>query len=239
MGSNSFPHLASYQDFNFPCPRENEDMVAVGGNLSPGMLLSAYQRGIFPWGTGCETEPIHWFSLNPRCVLKPENLHVSKSTKKHIKRNIFSIKLDDNFNEVITTCAQHQRSTQNSGSWINSSMISAYCTLHELGYAHSVSAYDKQGFAGGFYGIKLGAVFFGESMVSLRPNASKIAFIHFVRYFSSQGLKLIDCQQPSPHMLALGAELVPRNHFRQLLDALTMRDGATECWSHLHPESIS
>ncbi len=239
MGSPIFPHLASYQDFNFPPPREGEDMVAMGGNLSPGMLLSAYQRGIFPWGNGSEDEPIYWYSLNPRCVLDPKNLHVSKSTKKHMKRNIFTIKLDVNFNEVITCCAHHYRPKQEGGTWINGSMIKAYNILHELGYAHSVSAFDDSGFAGGFYGIKLGSVFFGESMVSLRPNASKIAFIQFVRYFAMQGLKLIDCQQSSPHILALGAQLIPRQHFQKLIEPLVLRAEAAECWAHLHPEIIS
>jgi leucyl/phenylalanyl-tRNA--protein transferase len=211
-----FPFLSENQRFNFPPPEKarHHRIVASGGNLSPGMLLSAYEQGLFPWyGEG---EPVIWHSPDPRFVIFPEKLHVSRSMQKILRQKKFAITLNQNFQDVITSCSQAKRPGQN-GTWITSDMIEAYTELHRLGFAHSAEAYLDGELAGGCYGVLVGKVFFGESMFTLKPNASKAAFIILARMLFEKDVRLIDCQQHTPHLESLGAEDISRTEFLALL----------------------
>jgi len=212
-----FPYLDENNTFQFPTPDSAtpEGIVAVGGNLSPGMLLSAYNQGIFPWYS--DGDPIIWWSPDPRCVIFTDELHVSKSMKKLLRRGQFSITLDRRFRDVITACKKIPRRGQN-GTWITDAMLEAYSILHDLGYAHSVEVLDDGWLAGGMYGVSLGSFFFGESMFSLIPNASKAAIIRLNNIIKKMGFLMIDCQIFSLHLRTLGARMIPRNEFLRLLE---------------------
>jgi len=215
-----FPYLYENETFRFlpPDSATPEGIVAVGGNLSPGMLLSAYSQGIFPWYS--DGDPIIWWSPDPRCVIFTDELHVSKSMKKLLRRGQFHITLDRRFRDVITACKKIPRSGQN-GTWITDAMLEAYIVLHDLGYAHSVEVWDGKWLAGGMYGISLGNFFFGESMFSLIPNASKAAIIRLNDIIKKMSFLMIDCQIYSAHLKTLGARMIPRDEFlRQLKDGL-------------------
>jgi leucyl/phenylalanyl-tRNA--protein transferase len=211
-----FPYLDKNTTFRFPDPGSAtpEGIVAIGGNLSPGMLLSAYSQGIFPWYS--DGDPIIWWSPDPRCVLFTDELHVSKSMKKLMLRGRFDITLDRQFQDVITACKKTPRRGQH-GTWITDAMLEAYCILHDLGYAHSVEVWDRSRLAGGMYGVSLGNFFFGESMFSLIPNASKAAIIHLNDIIRKIGFSTIDCQIYSAHLKTLGARMIPRDDFLRLL----------------------
>ena len=211
-----FPFLSASERFLFPSPEKskNNSIIAVGGNLSPGMLLSAYEQGLFPWF--CETDPILWHCPDPRFVILQGKLRVSSSMKKIIRRGDFTIGLDHNFLDVITSCSRIERPNQ-SGTWITPDIIAAYTELHTLGWAHSAEAYFEGELAGGCYGIRLGRIFFGESMFSRKPNASKAAFLTLARFLFDDGVLLIDCQQNTQHMKSLGAEEISRSKFLSLL----------------------
>ena len=211
-----FPFLSENERFSFPDPAEAEhhSFVARGGNLSPGMLLSAYEQGVFPWYS--EGEPIFWHSPDPRFVLFPEKLHISESMKKVLRRNEFTIRLDENFSGVITGCSRAERPGQG-GTWITADMIAAYTELHRLGWAHSAEAYYGGELSGGCYGIRLGNIFFGESMFSRRPNASKAAFLSLTRLLFGDSIRFIDCQTHTRHLESLGAEDISRKEFLSLL----------------------
>jgi len=211
-----FPFLSENQRFIFPPPEKakHHSVVAWGGNLSPGMLLSAYEQGIFPWYS--EDEPVIWHSPDPRFVIFPEKLHVSKSMQKILRQRIFTIKFNQDFSGVITSCSQAKRPGQG-GTWITPDMIKAYTELHRLGWAHSAEAYLDGQLAGGCYGILIGRFFFGESMFSLRPNASKAAFLTLARMLFENGVRLIDCQQHTSHLESLGAVDISRIEFLTLL----------------------
>jgi len=211
-----FPFLSENQRFQFPPPEKSEhnSVVAWGGNLSPGMLLSAYEQGIFPWYS--EGEPVIWHSPDPRFVIFPEKLHVSKSMQKILRQKIFTIKFNQDFSGVITSCSQVKRPGQG-GTWITHDMIKAYTELHRLGWAHSAEAYFGGELSGGCYGILIGKIFFGESMFSLRPNASKAAFLTLARMLFEKGVRLIDCQQHTSHLESLGAVDISRVEFLTLL----------------------
>lgn len=210
-----FPYLPAEIDFEFPACDSDDGVVAIGGDLSPGMLFSAYRRGIFPWYND-DASPVIWHSPNPRFVLFPEKLHISKKFKAFLKKQIWSVHLDRDFAQVIACCACQPRSGQN-GTWITDSMQAAYLELHKLGFAHSCEVYEEDIFIGGLYGINLGKVFFGESMVSLKSQASRYAFIKFVQYFTQRGLALIDCQQKTQYLEGLGGQDIPRDTFIHLL----------------------
>jgi leucyl/phenylalanyl-tRNA--protein transferase len=218
-----FPYLSENERFSFPPPEkaDHESVVAWGGNLSPGMLLSAYEQGLFPWYS--ETEPVIWQSPDPRFVLFPEKFHVSSSMKKVLSRRHFTVTFDEDFSGVIKACSQVSRPGQG-GTWITRDIIAAYTELHRLGAAHSAEAYSDGKLAGGCYGIRLGNVFFGESMFSLEANASKAAFINLAIFLFYDGVRFIDCQQPSRHLESFGAEEISRPDFLRLLkDTLTQR----------------
>ncbi len=188
-------------------------LLAVGGDLSPERLLAAYREGIFPWyGDG---EPILWWSPDPRFVLFPDELHVSRSMRQFLKKGIVRITFDRDFRGVISAC-RGPRPGQD-GTWITAEMREAYCVLHDLGYAHSVEVWQGEELAGGLYGVSLGRAFFGESMFSAIPNASKAALITLVAQLRERGFDLIDCQVDTAHLAGLGARPIPRRTFRTLL----------------------
>ena len=204
------------RNISFP-PVETADengFLAIGGDLSPERLLEAYRSGIFPWYN--EEDPICWWSPDPRFVLFPDELHVSKSMKQVISSNQFSFTINRAFEQVIRACSTVKRKDAN-GTWINEEMIEAYCRLHKYGHALSAEAWEDNKLVGGLYGIKMGELFFGESMFSMMTNASKFAFIKFVQQLQAEGLKLVDCQMHTGHLESLGAVMVPRKQFIEIL----------------------
>ena len=210
-----FPRLNETVRFKFPDPDEwNGDIISVGGNLSPGLLLSAYEQGIFPW-YGPE-DPVIWQSPDPRCVIFPDKLHISNSMQKIFNSKTFKITYDENFDGVIRGCAQIKRPNQN-GTWITNDIIEAYTELHRLGWAHSAEAWQDGELAGGCYGVLLGRVFCGESMFAKKPNASKAAFLSFAKLLFEHGAAFIDCQVPNSHLISLGGEEMARKDFLELL----------------------
>ena len=210
-----FPFLNEYESFDFPVPEEGlHSVIAVGGNLSPGMLLSAYEQGIFPWYS--PGDPLLWQSPDPRFVIFRENLHISKSMKKVLRQKEFEIYLDRDFESVINNCACITRPGQ-PGTWITEDMIEAYTGLHYLGWAHSAESYQSGRLVGGCYGIRLGKVFFGESMFALVPNASKAAFITLASLLFADETAFVDCQTPTDHLGSLGGQEINRDDFLTLL----------------------
>jgi leucyl/phenylalanyl-tRNA--protein transferase len=196
--------------------REPDGLLAVGGDLSTERVLSAYRHGIFPWYS--EDQPILWWSPDPRTVLFPASLKISRSLRRTLNQGQFQLTLDTAFHEVITACAEPR--ARSFGTWITPEMTAAYCKLHAQGFAHSVECRFDGSLVGGLYGVAIGRVFFGESMFSREPNASKVAFCHLVRQLASWEFGLIDCQVYSSHLASLGAEEIPRSRFVQQLDIL-------------------
>jgi leucyl/phenylalanyl-tRNA--protein transferase len=212
----AFPHLHEYERFVFPQDEIYDSSVrAIGGNLSPGMLLSAYEQGLFPWYN--EDDPILWHSPDPRFVLFKENLHISKSMKKVLRQKKFEVKFDTNFLGVMQNCAAKERPGQD-GTWISNDMINAYTKMHELGWAHSAESYLDGKLAGGCYGMRLGNAFFGESMFSLCPNASKAAFLTLAQILFDDEILFIDSQVHTDYLETLGAINIPRKNYLELLN---------------------
>lgn len=188
-------------------------LLAVGGDLSPERLLAAYGEGIFPWYS--DGEPILWWSPDPRFVLFPAELRVSRSMRQFLKKRPFRITFDQDFPAVIAAC-QKSRTGQD-GTWITREMQEAYIALHEMGYAHSVEVWQGQTLVGGLYGVSLGRSFFGESMFSRMANASKAALITLCSRLKELDFDLIDCQVKSPHLASMGARPISRREFTALL----------------------
>ena len=211
------PRDTSYQ---FPdvslAMTEPDGLLAVGGTLCPQRLQNAYCHGIFPWYN--EDQPILWWSPNPRAVLFPPKLHVSRSLRKTQRHNPFTVTLDQAFEAVIDGCSEPRQKQR--GTWISPEMKAAYSKMFQLGHAHSVECWQERELVGGLYGLAFGKVFFGESMFSRRTDASKIAFVHFVKQLQRWGFLIIDCQVETEHLMSLGAELIPRSHFVQMLENL-------------------
>ena len=203
------------QECHFPDPRlaDAEGLIAIGGDLKPERILNAYRNGIFPW---YNEDPILWWSPDPRFVLFPKNLKISKSMKRIMKKGIFEFSINRSFKSVIQHCASIKRQDQQ-GTWLNNNMQDAYCHLHDLGYAHSVECWYDQQLVGGLYGISIGKCFFGESMFSLSANASKAAFIFFMERLSDLSYTMVDCQIYSDHLHSLGSDFITRNEFLTLL----------------------
>ena len=219
----AFPYLGEKDRYDFPSIEKwNDDIVAIGGNLSPGMLLSAYEQGIFPWYN--PGDPILWQSPDPRMLIFPGELRVSRSMRKLLDRGRFEIAINRDFEAVIRGCAAMERPGQD-GTWIDSDIIAAYIEMHRLGWAHSAEAYLDGELAGGCYGLLLGNVFFGESMFARKPNASKAAFISFAETLFSCGAAFIDCQLPTDHLCSLGGRAMSREDFVSLLKR-TLRGAA-------------
>jgi len=208
------------EELVFPDPSlANKDgLLAVGGDLRPARLLLAYRNGIFPWYS--DGDPILWWSTDPRLVLYPHEIVLSRSLKKTLRKGNFQSTIDHAFEQVIQACA-HSRGRTESGTWITDEMIAAYNRLHQLGHAHSVETWYAGQLVGGLYGISLGRCFFGESMFSEMSDASKVALVYLARHLRQCEFQLIDCQMPSDHLIRLGARLIPRYAFlSQLKDAL-------------------
>ncbi|MDR2793775.1 MAG: leucyl/phenylalanyl-tRNA--protein transferase [Treponema sp.] len=212
---SDIPYLSENERFVFP-PAEKSGgaIVAIGGNLSPGMLLSAYEQGIFPWYS--EGEPILWQSPDPRFVIFPEKLHISTSMRKVFKKKQFEVHFDRDFAGVIKNCAYIPRPWQ-AGTWLTDEMIDAYITLHKLGFAHSAESYIAGELVGGCYGVKLGRVFSGESMFTKVSNASKAAFLTLARFLFDQGVLFIDSQVYTPYIESLGGQNMKRSDYLILL----------------------
>lgn len=204
-------------DLVFPSPRlaSEEGLLAIGGDLSRQRLLLAYRMGIFPWYS--RSEPILWWSPDPRLVLYPAEFRVSKSLQKTIHKGVFRVTMDEAFEAVINACAQ-SRTRAGEGTWIVDEMIDAYCNLHRAGFAHSVESWKDGRLAGGLYGVSLGRCFFGESMFTHISNASKVAFAALVKHLLALNFNLIDCQVTTSHLLRLGAREIPRIQFLNELE---------------------
>lgn len=195
---------------------EPDGLLAIGGDLSTTRLLTAYRNGIFPW---YEDEVPLWWCPDPRFVLFPDKLKINKTTKALLKRNEFEFSINTAFKEVIHHCKNVIRPGQE-GTWITPEVEKAYCKLYELGHAHSAEVWKNNKLVGGLYGIKMGKVFFGESMFSLEGNASRFAFTKYVQQLIAEQVELIDCQIYSDYLESMGAEMIPRTAFTQLLQNL-------------------
>lgn len=203
--------------------RQPNGLLAIGGDLSPERLLAAYARGIFPWFDA--DQPILWWSPDPRMVLYPEELKISRSLSRRLRRDDYQVRFNTAFGAVIAACAATMRPGQD-GTWITDTMIAAYTRLHAAGYAHSVETWIDGQLAGGLYGVAIGRMFYGESMFHRVSDASKIAFVHLVRHLRAQGFGLIDCQMETTHLASLGARPIARRVFLQQLAALTAQHPA-------------
>ena len=200
----------------FPDPHQvrGDGPAAFGGDLSPERLFAAYRQGYFPWYS--EGEPILWWHPDPRFVLFPEKLRVSKSMRPYFNQRKYEVRYDTAFRRVMEECRALFRPGQ-WGSWITDDLIEGYVALHELGLAHSVEVYEGKQLVGGLYGLALGRVFFGESMFFRRPNASKFGFISLVRRLAERGYRIVDCQQETGHLASLGGEAISRAAFLDYL----------------------
>lgn len=202
-----------------------DGLLAVGGDLSAERLRLAYSMGIFPWFTG--ESPILWWSTDPRLVLFPDELNVSRSLRQTIKKGLYEITFDRDFSGVIGGCAEARRPSQE-GTWITPEMQAAYTELHRQGVAHSVESWHSGRLVGGLYGVSLGRVFFGESMFALKPDASKVAFVALVERLRERDYEVIDCQQTTEHLMRFGAREVPRAEFLNLIKDAVNKPNAWE-----------
>lgn len=218
-------------DIRFPDPTQAEcdpdGLIAVGGDLSPRRLLNAYRQGIFPWYS--EHQPVLWWSPDPRTLLYPEQLHVSRSLRRQMRRGGLTLRMDSAFDEVVAGCAGPRRDQD--GTWILPEVQDAYIHLHHIGVAHSIELWERRRLVGGMYGVALGGAFFGESMFSLTPNASKIVMVHLCEQLLAHGFHFLDCQVFNPHLGRMGAVEVPRSVFLQQLDHALLSDADHRIWS--------
>jgi leucyl/phenylalanyl-tRNA--protein transferase len=191
-----------------------EGPIAIGGEINVSIILQAYSLGLFPWSN--ESEPVMWYSPDPRLALKPEKAVFSKSLLKSIRNNEFQIRFDTDFESVISRCATISRNGE-TGTWITKALKMTFIDLHKAGLAHSVEAYKGDSLVGGLYGLSLGKIFFGESMFYLEPNASKTAFYYLVDFLKSNNFDLIDAQQETPYLAGFGAKALPRSEFMEIL----------------------
>jgi len=223
------PKLSKYS-YIFPDPRysSKDGLVAFGGDLDPNRVLNAYKMGIFPWYS--EGDPILWWSPDPRFVLYPMELKISKSLKKILKKDIFKIKIDTNFSEVIENCSKIKRKNQE-GTWILPEIIEVFTKLHKMGFAHSVEVYKEGELVGGLYGVSLGAAFFGESMFSKVSDASKVALVKLVEMLKKFGFDFIDCQIPSEHLKRMGAVEISRDRFLDELQIALQKPSKIGHWT--------
>ncbi len=202
-------------------------LLAAGGDLSPQRIIAAYRRGIFPWYS--PGDPILWWSLDPRMVLRPPEIRISRSLARTLRNAEYEVRLDTAFDEVIRACACAPREGQR-GTWITTDMQDAYIRLHQLGYAHSVETWVAGKLVGGLYGIALGGAFFGESMFSRARDASKIALAHLCSHLQTCNFGIIDCQMETPHLSSLGARLIPRSDFVSEVAVLVDQGGEPQRW---------
>ncbi len=203
---DAFPEIESA--FDIP-----DGLLAAGGDLSPERLLYAYRHGIFPWYDS--GQPILWWSPDPRCVLRPHEFHVSKRLRRSLSRSKLEVSFNQAFSAVIAACAEDRIGQQ--GTWITDDMADAYSRLHQQGWAHSIEIWQGNRLAGGLYGLAIGRAFFGESMFSRQTNASKAAMLALCQQMVQNDFEILDCQVESPHLVSLGASLMPRNKFAAVL----------------------
>ena len=202
----AFPEIESA--FDIP-----DGLLAAGGDLSPERLLYAYRHGIFPWYDS--GQPILWWSPDPRCVLRPHEFHASKRLRRSLSRSKLEVSFNQAFSAVITACAEDRIGQQ--GTWITDDMADAYSRLHQQGWAHSIEIWQENRLAGGLYGLAIGRAFFGESMFSRQTNASKASMLALCQHMVLNDFEILDCQVESPHLVSLGASLMPRNKFAAVL----------------------
>ena len=214
--------------------REPDGLVAAGGDLSSDRLLYAYRHGIFPWYD--EGQPVLWWSPDPRCVLRPDEFHAARRLRRDIKASDAFLTFNQSFDAVIRGCAEPRRYER--GTWITTAMLDAYTRLHESGWAHSVEIRTDDQLLGGVYGLAIGKVFFGESMFSATPNASKIALFGLCEILRRNEFQIIDCQVISPHLLTLGATTLPRREFAAILESACSPVEAFDNWPS-DPMSVS
>ncbi|MEI6708834.1 MAG: leucyl/phenylalanyl-tRNA--protein transferase [Methylococcales bacterium] len=209
--------------------REPDGLLAVGGCLSTERLINAYRRGIFPWYNA--DEPILWWSPDPRLVLFPDKLMVSRSLRKTLRKGLFTVTFDKAFSEVMIACAEPRKDS--AGTWITSDIYQAYLELHQQGFAHSVEVWFNEELVGGLYGVALGQVFFGESMFHTKTDASKVAFVSLVEQLQTWHYQLIDCQIHTNHLASLGAEDIDRRTFVRLLNQYCRMPVSPSAWQNL------
>lgn len=215
-----------FPDINTALDQPN-GLLAAGGNLHPETLLRAYSQGIFPWYSS--PDPILWWSPNPRTVIEPGHVHISRSMHKLLKKNTFTITCDQAFSRVMHGCAGARNYTDQT--WISQDIIDAYTCLHQLNHAHSIEVWQDGELTGGLYGVAIGCMFFGESMFSLIPNASKTGFIRLCQTLQQCGFELLDCQVHSTHLASLGAHQISRRDFSDRLSELTVKRPIASPWS--------
>lgn len=213
---DSFPEYSEDWTFEFPGTDEarSDGLLCVGGNLSAGMLLSAYEQAVFPWYNS--DDPILWWSPDPRFVLFPDNLYISSRNKRYLKQTEYTFSMNTAFRDVISNCAAASRQGED-GTWINDQMIEAYSNLNDLGFAHSFECWKHDELVGGFYGINIGTIFCGESMFNVAANASKLTFLKAVPFLVSQGVTLIDSQLHTENIERYGAEHISRDAYLKLI----------------------
>lgn len=207
---------------------EPDGLLAVGGDLSSERILLAYQLGIFPWYS--EHMPILWWTPDPRLVLFPEELRISRSLARALRKGIFQVTVDRAFREVMIRCATVPR-REGEGTWIMPEMVEAYCRLHRMGHAHSVETWVQGELVGGLYGVSIGRVFYGESMFSQRADASKVALVHLVSMLRHHGFELIDCQVTTGHLMRMGARAISRREFLARLEMALSGPASIQDWS--------
>ena len=214
----------------FPSPdsASEEGLVAVGGEITTVRVLSAYRQGIFPWYS--EDQPVLWWSPEPRAVLYPDEIKISRSLKKTLRKKNMRVTADQAFGEVIKACAGPRIQSPGGGTWITDEMMVTYTQLHEMGYGHSIEVWIDEKLVGGLYGLALGSAFFGESMYSHAPDASKVALVHLTKYASSTGIVFIDCQLPTEHLSSMGAIDISRNEYLATLKDALKHNDCTERW---------
>lgn len=220
--------LSTRLDFPPAWLARSDGLLCIGGDLSPKRLVLAYENGIFPWFS--ENEPILWWSPDPRLVLFPEDINISKSLKKKINKNLFDIRVDTAFEQTIASCAKPRRK-DHAGTWLVDGMIEAYINLHLMGYAHSIETWRQGNLVGGLYGLCLGGSFFGESMFSFESDASKIALAALARHLKQHNFDLIDCQVTTSHLLSMGATEISRNSFLDIIHVSTKRKDIQNIWN--------
>ncbi|NOX35811.1 MAG: leucyl/phenylalanyl-tRNA--protein transferase [Deltaproteobacteria bacterium] len=219
--------LSNRLDFPPAWLARSDGLLCIGGDLSHKRLLLAYENGIFPWFS--KDEPILWWSPDPRLVLFPEDINISKSLNKKIKKKLFTIRVDSAFEQTIRSCAKPRKNV-NEGTWLVDEMIDSYIKLHDLGYAHSIETFREGRLVGGLYGVCMGGSFFGESMFSFENDASKIALVALANYLKRCGFDLIDCQVTTNHLLSMGAIEVSRNSFLDIIHKSVKRVDIKNIW---------
>ncbi|WP_028452055.1 leucyl/phenylalanyl-tRNA--protein transferase [Chitinilyticum aquatile] len=224
----SFPPLSQAM-------REPNGLLAAGGDLHPLRLLAAYRQGIFPWFM--PDEPILWWSPDPRMVLFPDELHVPRSLEKTLRNRPYEIRCDTAFAEVMAACAAPR--DRHGGTWITPAMRAAYEALHQQGYAHSAECWIDGELAGGLYGVAIGKMFYGESMFAFRPDASKMAFVHLVRWLQARGFPLIDCQMHTAHLARFGAREIGRAEFVQRLQLACAMPEPPGAWHYRYRSDVN